>query len=85
MKEGIRRGGRARSVAGGMSTSRASGAGNGGGVQLIPAGARKVVQSLKEVVNLPEAEIYAALKDCNMDPNEAISRLLFQGILLEEP
>ncbi|KAH6826201.1 hypothetical protein C2S53_001638 [Perilla frutescens var. hirtella] len=61
-----------------MSTSRGSGAGNGGGVQLIPAGARKVVQSLKEIVNCPDAEIYAALKDCNMDPNEAVNRLLSQ-------
>ncbi|KAK6154872.1 hypothetical protein DH2020_009120 [Rehmannia glutinosa] len=54
-----------------MSTTRGSGAGNGGVVQPIPAGARKVVQSLKEIVNCPEAEIYATLKDCNMDPNEA--------------
>ncbi|KAK6124111.1 hypothetical protein DH2020_042137 [Rehmannia glutinosa] len=62
-----------------MSTSRGSGgAGNGGGVQPIPAGSRKMVQSLKEIVNCPEAEIYATLKDCNMDPNEAVNRLLSQ-------
>ncbi|CAA0832914.1 Kinase-related protein of unknown function (DUF1296 [Striga hermonthica] len=61
-----------------MSTSRGSGAGNGGVVQPIPAGSRKVVQSLKEIVNCPEAEIYAALKECNMDPNEAVNRLLAQ-------
>ncbi|CAA0827553.1 Kinase-related protein of unknown function (DUF1296 [Striga hermonthica] len=61
-----------------MSTSRGSGAGNGGAVQPIPAGSRKVVQSLKEIVNCPEAEIYAALKECNMDPNEAVNRLLSQ-------
>ncbi|XP_047969478.1 uncharacterized protein LOC125213143 isoform X2 [Salvia hispanica] len=61
-----------------MSTSRGSAAGNGGGSQLIPAMARKVVLSLKEVVNCPEAEIYAALKDCNMDPNEAVNRLIVQ-------
>ncbi|GFY85458.1 hypothetical protein Acr_04g0001960 [Actinidia rufa] len=28
--------------------------------------ARKMVQSLKEIVNCPETEIYAMLKDCNM-------------------
>ncbi|KAL0363532.1 UNVERIFIED_CONTAM: GBF-interacting protein 1 [Sesamum calycinum] len=61
-----------------MSTSRGSGAGNGGGVQAIPAGSRKMVQSLKEIVNCSEAEIYVTLKDCNMDPNEAVNRLLSQ-------
>ncbi|KAK1420315.1 hypothetical protein QVD17_21816 [Tagetes erecta] len=53
--------------------------GVGGGVQGIPAASRKMVQSLKEIVNgVSEAEIYAALKDCNMDPNEAVNRLLSQ-------
>ncbi|KAJ4907114.1 hypothetical protein Rs2_10772 [Raphanus sativus] len=37
-----------------------------------------MVQSLKEIVNCPEAEIYSVLKDCNMDPNEAVNRLLSQ-------
>ncbi|XP_041025705.1 uncharacterized protein LOC121266066 isoform X3 [Juglans microcarpa x Juglans regia] len=59
------------------------GGGNGGkgnnGVTAIPAASRKMVQSLKEIVNnCTELEIYAALKDCNMDPNEAINRLLSQ-------
>ncbi|KAJ9563666.1 hypothetical protein OSB04_008826 [Centaurea solstitialis] len=32
-----------------------------------------MVQSLKEIVNgVPEAEIYSTLKECNMDPNEAL-------------
>ncbi|KAK2384421.1 RNA polymerase II degradation factor protein [Trifolium repens] len=45
----------------------------------IPAASRKMVQSLKEIVtNIPDNEIYATLKDCNMDPNEAVSRLLSQ-------
>lgn len=44
----------------------------------IPAASKKMVQSLKEIVNCPEAEIYAMLKECNMDPNEAVSRLLSQ-------
>lgn len=53
--------------------------GGGMGVQSIPPGSRKMVQSLKEIVNCPEAEIYAMLKECNMDPNEAVNRLLTQG------
>ncbi|KAG2332718.1 hypothetical protein Bca4012_017667 [Brassica carinata] len=48
------------------------------GVSDIPSGSRKTVQNLKEIVNCPEAEIYAVLKDCNMDPNEAVHRLLSQ-------
>ncbi|CAH8365641.1 unnamed protein product [Eruca vesicaria subsp. sativa] len=48
------------------------------GVSDIPSGSRKMVQSLKEIVNCPEPEIYAVLKDCNMDPNEAVNRLLSQ-------
>ncbi|XP_051128787.1 uncharacterized protein LOC127249818 [Andrographis paniculata] len=61
-----------------MNASRGGGAGNGGGAQPVPAGSRKMVQRLKEIVNCSEAEIYAALKDCNMDPNEAVNRLLSQ-------
>jgi hypothetical protein len=37
------------------------------------------VQGLKEIVGRPDAEIYAALRDCGMDPDEAVSRLLSQG------
>ncbi|KAL7238236.1 hypothetical protein ACSBR2_004356 [Camellia fascicularis] len=51
---------------------------NGGGLQSIPAASRKMVQSLKEIVNCPELEIYAMVKDCNMDPNEAVNGLLSQ-------
>ncbi|KAI9120764.1 hypothetical protein K1719_007797 [Acacia pycnantha] len=59
------------------------GGGNNGkgsnGISGIPAASRKMVQSLKEIVhNFPENEIYAMLKECNMDPNEAVSRLLSQ-------
>ncbi|EEF42715.1 conserved hypothetical protein [Ricinus communis] len=54
-----------------------NGKGNSG-ISGIPAGSRKMVQSLKEIVNCPEPEIYAMLKDCNMDPNEAVNRLLSQ-------
>ncbi|KAF7113083.1 hypothetical protein RHSIM_RhsimUnG0162600 [Rhododendron simsii] len=51
--------------------------GNGGvGVQLLPAASRKMVQSLKEIVNCPESEIYAMLKESNIDPNVTVNRLL---------
>lgn len=56
-----------------------AGAGTGVSLQSIPAGSRKIVQSLKEIVNCPEHEIYAMLKECNMDPNETVNRLLSQG------
>ncbi|RDX66035.1 GBF-interacting protein 1 [Mucuna pruriens] len=56
-----------------------SGKGSGGHKAGIPPASRKMVQSLREIVsNIPEHEIYATLKDCNMDPNEAVSRLLSQ-------
>ncbi|GMH30233.1 hypothetical protein Nepgr_032076 [Nepenthes gracilis] len=48
------------------------------GVASIPAASKKMIQSLKEIVNCPELEIYAMLKECNMDPNEAVNRLLSQ-------
>ncbi|VFQ97072.1 unnamed protein product [Cuscuta campestris] len=38
-----------------------------------------MVDSLKEIVsNYSDSEIYAVLKECNMDPNEAVNRLLSQ-------
>lgn len=61
--------------------SKGGGVAGNSGISAIPAVSRKVVQSLKEIVNCPELEIYAALKDCNMDPNEAVNRLLTQGPL----
>ncbi|KAH1250900.1 GBF-interacting protein 1 [Glycine max] len=61
-----------------------SGKGGGGQKAGIPPASRKMVQSLKEIVsNIPEHEIYATLKDCNMDPNEAVSRLLSQDTFHE--
>ncbi|KAK9267719.1 hypothetical protein L1049_010152 [Liquidambar formosana] len=58
-----------------MSSSSMNGK---GGSSAIPAASRKMVQSLKEIVNCPEQEIYAMLKECNMDPNDAVNRLLSQ-------
>ncbi|KAK4361636.1 hypothetical protein RND71_020588 [Anisodus tanguticus] len=37
-----------------------------------------MVLSLKEIVSCPEVEIYAMLKECHMDPSEAVNRLLTQ-------
>ncbi|XP_011045309.1 PREDICTED: uncharacterized protein LOC105140253 isoform X2 [Populus euphratica] len=62
---------------GGGRVNNNNGKGNTG-ISGIPAASRKMVQSLKEIVNCPEPEIYAMLKECNMDPNEAVNRLLSQ-------
>jgi hypothetical protein len=51
----------------------------------VPQASKKLVQGLKEIVNRPEAEIYAALRECGMDPDEAVSRLLSQGLPLIPP
>ncbi|TKW15905.1 hypothetical protein SEVIR_5G263800v4 [Setaria viridis] len=63
------------------------GGGGGGGARgvagPVPASARKLVQGLKEIVNRPDAEIYAALRECGMDPDEAVSRLLTQDTFQE--
>ncbi|KAI4365192.1 hypothetical protein MLD38_021201 [Melastoma candidum] len=61
-----------------MGSKGGGGGGNNGVPAVIPTGARKIVQSLKEIVNCSEQEIYAALKECSMDPNEAVNRLLSQ-------
>lgn len=52
--------------------------GGDGSAVAIPAGTKKMVQSLKEIVDCTEQEIYATLKDCGMDPNEAVNRLILQ-------
>ncbi|KAM3331496.1 hypothetical protein ACQJBY_027463 [Aegilops geniculata] len=63
-----------------------SGGGVGGRVPAagpVPASARKLVQGLKEIVSRSDSEIYAALRDCGMDPDEAVSRLLSQDTFQE--
>ncbi|KAG7034689.1 hypothetical protein SDJN02_04419 [Cucurbita argyrosperma subsp. argyrosperma] len=65
----------------------AKGGGGGGskstnGASGIPAEWRKMVQSLKEIVNnCTDQEIYATLRECNMDPDEAVNRLITQGCI----
>ncbi|CAM8957559.1 unnamed protein product [Rhodiola kirilowii] len=52
----------------------------GGGFRVsIPNNMRKTIQNMKEITgNHSDDDIYAMLKECSMDPNEAIHRLLFQ-------
>lgn len=59
---------------GGVSNAKAGG---------VPASCRKVVESLKEIVSCSELEIYAMLVDCDMDPDETVSRLLSQDTFHE--
>ena len=57
-----------------------SGTVRAGGAVLIPASVQKIIQDIKEIAgNHSDEEIYAMLKDCNMDPNETAQKLLFQG------
>ncbi|KAJ6810447.1 uncharacterized protein M6B38_156355 [Iris pallida] len=42
-----------------------------------------MVQSIREIVNCSEMEIYSMLKECNMDPSEAVHRLLTQDTFHE--
>jgi hypothetical protein len=75
------------STSGGRRGLRGAGTGGGGGGEgtrttggvQIPASARKVVQSLKEIVGNSDDEIYSMLKECNMDLNETVQRLLNDG------
>lgn len=51
--------------------------------ELSPA-TRKMIQNLKEIVsNCPETEIYAVLRECNMDPDDAFQRVLSQDTFHE--
>ncbi|CAO2823434.1 unnamed protein product [Amaranthus hypochondriacus] len=61
-----------------MGTGRGNHTNGNEGVNQVPTSSKKLIQNLKEIVNCSEAEIYATLKECNMDPNEAVSRLLSQ-------
>eukprot|EP00252_Welwitschia_mirabilis_P018353 TRINITY_DN4078_c0_g1_i1.p1 TRINITY_DN4078_c0_g1~~TRINITY_DN4078_c0_g1_i1.p1 ORF type:complete len:913 (+),score=238.17 TRINITY_DN4078_c0_g1_i1:523-3261(+) len=45
----------------------------------IPANVRKTIQNLKEIAGShSDEDIYAMLKECNMDPNETAQKLLVQ-------
>ncbi|OIT02780.1 PREDICTED: uncharacterized protein LOC109227409 isoform X1 [Nicotiana attenuata] len=50
-----------------------------GGTHILSAGVREILESIKEVVgNHSDADIYVALKETNMDPNETAQKLLNQ-------
>ncbi|KAL1531043.1 GBF-interacting protein 1-like isoform X3 [Salvia divinorum] len=56
-----------------------SGARMDGGAQVLSVGVRRTIQSIKEIVgNHSDADIYVALKETNMDPNETTQKLLNQ-------
>lgn len=51
----------------------------GGETQLLSARVRRTIQSIKEIVgNHSELDIYAVLRESNMDPNETAQKLLNQ-------
>lgn len=53
-----------------------------GGTQVLPAQVRSTIQFIKEIVkDHSDGDIYAALKESNMDPNDTIQQLLYQGQL----
>ncbi|XP_027933286.1 uncharacterized protein LOC114188832 [Vigna unguiculata] len=61
---------------------------NGGGEHVaaesgVPVAAEKVVQSVKEIVDCTEHEIYAVLEECDMDVNRAVEKLLSQDTFHE--
>jgi hypothetical protein len=69
----------------GIPARMSGGGGSRGAAGPVPASARKLVQGLNEIVNRPDAEIYAALRECDMDLDEAVSRLLSQGLISRRP
>ncbi|CAF2234156.1 unnamed protein product [Brassica napus] len=44
---------------------------------------QKMIQSLKEIVNCSDSEIYTMLVECHMDPNETVIRLISQDAFQE--
>ncbi|KAL5990063.1 hypothetical protein ACLOJK_010960 [Asimina triloba] len=70
-----------------MTSGDGSSSSNGrvDGLRPFPPKVKKVLQSLKEIVkNSSDEEIYTMLKECNMDPNDAIQRLLSQDTFREK-
>lgn len=47
----------------------------------LPINVRNIIQGIKEIAsNHSEEDIYAMLRECNMDPNETAQKLLYLGI-----
>jgi hypothetical protein len=59
-----------------MNTTRLGVVAGGGGSVKIPPSAMEVVLNLKEIVENINNEIYATLKECNMDLNKIAQQLL---------
>lgn len=54
-----------------------------GGFSAVSAGDRKLIAFVKEVATShSDEEIYAMLKECNKNPDEAAQRLLNEGFSL---
>ncbi|CAM0950799.1 unnamed protein product [Alopecurus aequalis] len=50
----------------------------------IPAAVRRTIQNIKEIAgNHTDDEVYAALRECDMDPNETAQKLLHQDTFHE--
>ncbi|KAL0919474.1 hypothetical protein M5K25_011569 [Dendrobium thyrsiflorum] len=50
----------------------------------IPNNTKKMIQNIKEIAaNHSDEEIYAMLKECSMDPNETVHKLLYQDTFHE--
>lgn len=47
----------------------------------FPSSVKKTIENIKEITghNHTEDEIYAVLKECSMDPNETVQKLLLLG------
>ncbi|GKV08496.1 hypothetical protein SLEP1_g20117 [Rubroshorea leprosula] len=72
-----------------MSSSGGDGSGGGGGGGggqgfrgLIPGNVKKTIQRIREIIGkkLSDEDIYSVLKECDMDPNVTVQKLLCLGI-----
>ncbi|KAL6609447.1 hypothetical protein ACP70R_039416 [Stipagrostis hirtigluma subsp. patula] len=78
------RGGGGRGGGGGGGRQQPYAGADGADAAAIPAASRKMVQSLKGILaDRSEAEIYATLCDCSMDPDVAVERLISQDTFHE--
>lgn len=48
---------------------------------IIPSNVRKTIDDIKEIAagKHTDEDIYAMLKECNMDPNDTAQKLLYLG------
>jgi len=73
-----------RKLGGGFAEAAAAREMAAGGRVSIPVGARRTVADIKEIAGgHTDEEVYAMLRECNMDPNETAQRLLLQDTFHE--